>query len=421
VYFQTAPPEIGIILKLLRWIPFSITAPRGRVALSAEELRALNWSYLLKIAETQRVLGFVAYAIEQNNLLGFLDPRIQTLLTQSLLATQWQNKIKLDQFTKIRNSFRENGILVLPLKGVGLSLSVYRHTPFRPMGDIDCLIQKKDLSKAITFLLSQGFRIKPLITKNRWHDAPQTQNEFSAEKTTCGRLSFINDEIDLDLHWAPTYEIGGYALGINSESMWARACAAPVAVGAGEELLCDEDLAWHQVLHTAEMHNPYFVQILDIAACMRQCNTKTGTPFEDRLLYLPEKPKRIIETLLADIQALFETNNFSSLPASADQLINFFFLKNKSEHYHGYHTKSAAWLLAAPAFSFKGVRSRIKYAAGYFVPNPEYYAVKVGDTGFRMYLTHWKDLACKIGRFFWRKNLKTPGQFTRKSKLADLP
>ena len=76
MYFQTAPPEIGIILKLLRWIPFSITAPRGRVALSAEELRALNWSYLLKIAETQRVLGFVAYAIEQNNLLGFLDPRI---------------------------------------------------------------------------------------------------------------------------------------------------------------------------------------------------------------------------------------------------------------------------------------------------------------------------------------------------------
>lgn len=381
--------EIELIFRCLRWV---VSPPLRPLALTLDrtDLRRLNWQNIIEIGDTHRVLGFVAFALEQTGSWNQLKPAVRSCLTQSMLRTEFQNRTKLNKFKKIHRIFSEKGIPVIPLKGVDLSVRIYGDMPFRPMGDIDLLIRENDLPETSAFLFSKGFRLRtdpPM--KNRWHNRFYPEDSTPFDQHPCGRRSFEKDGLDLDIHWNPTYQIGGRSVGMDPESAWQKARTGSVL----EEkvlLLSPEDLSWHLILHTAQMNHSTLVQLLDLACMMGRWDPSTSAALEKRISRLADSPKRQIEALLGDVKALWRQTGTCSGNANVPgrALIDFVLFRKDSKNYRKIKIKK-------PFTKMSGF-DRTLYLAGYLFPNPQYYFNKNGKKGLPMYLTHWKDLAKNV-------------------------
>ncbi len=392
----TRSPEIEVILRCLRWA--ASPSPRPLVlTVDPSDLRRSDWQDIIEIGHAHRVLGFVAFALEQTGVWDRLKPAVRSCLTRSMLEAEFQNRTKLIEFKKIHRLFSEMGTPVIPLKGIDLSVRVYGDMPFRPMGDIDLLIRKNDLPEASAFLFNEGFRLRtnpPM--KNRWHDRFYPEDSTPFDRHPCGRRSFEKAGLDLDLHWDPTYQIGGQSVGMDPESAWQN--ARPGAV-LGEKilLLSPEDLSWHLILHTAQMNHSVLVQLLDLACMIRRWDPSTRTTLEQRISRLADPSKRQIEVLLGDVETLWCQigRSLESSAAQGRELIDFVLFEKESKNYKKIKIKKGLAKIS--------VLDRIQYLAGYFFPSPRYYLEKTGHKGVGMYWKHWNDLIKKAGRVFLRR------------------
>jgi hypothetical protein len=78
-------------------------------------------------------------------------------LEQSYYRTSASNIKKIYSATKILRIFHQEGILTIPLKGMALIETVYKHPAIRPMADIDLLIRQEDTQKAKDILVNMGY------------------------------------------------------------------------------------------------------------------------------------------------------------------------------------------------------------------------------------------------------------------------
>ncbi len=364
-----------LILQCLRWIASPQTEHLDPNIL---DLSVLNWAEMLRIGRNQRVLGFVAFVLEKNGAFSSMDPKVCAALTKTLMQSEWHNHHKLSQFKKIALDLSHHNIPVIPLKGIDLSLRVYEKMSFREMADIDILIRESDLTAVEQLLLGEGFGLRKYPTKNRWHDQIHFAPHKLLKENPGGRASFEKDGLDIDLHWRLNYPIGGHVIEMNLEEAWANSKPYP-AFGENVRVFSDEDAAGHLALHTAEMYNPSLIQLLDLALVM---NLLGNTAVEKILSQFPEPAaasRKKIKVLLEDVQNTFKNDR------TTERLIQFFIFEKTSEIYQKERVPKTdlSRQLRSPI-------DRIRYTAGYFLPNPAYYAGK--KSGLAMYLMHWKNL-----------------------------
>jgi len=392
-----SPADTALIIKSLRWLVAAPSAKQKALVTSAD-LDGVNWMQVLKVAKEQRVLGFLAYALEQNKLFIHLEPNLRFFLTHGMLETQRQNKLKLNQFTEYQNFFEKEGITVIPLKGAALSYRLYQKIPFRPMGDTDLLVREQDLQKINALLALRGFVSKIDITKNRWHDKLRELNQIPFGKMPGGRQSLEIYGVDLDFHWKPTYRIGGNSIEMDIKTAWNNALPFKSTMGHSF-FLSDADLFWHLLLHTAEFGgNSYLVQILDLALFMNQWTPKTLSEIQRRLSILPTSSQSALQTLLRDTASMFcePPTNLCTPTLNNQELLSFFLDQKESNIYR--RTRRAPIISKTPW----SLKKRALYTVGYFLPNPEYYNIRLGKQGMSMYLEHWKAL-CKSLYCFLKK------------------
>lgn len=119
--------------------------------------QALSFEELFQMAEAHQVSVIVLAAVEQ-----------LTKKPAPALLTKWQDAKGLYAFINIAQileldrlikSFASEGISAVPLKGC-LMKSLYPHTEYRQMGDLDILIQEKDAERARTEMESLGYHTK---------------------------------------------------------------------------------------------------------------------------------------------------------------------------------------------------------------------------------------------------------------------
>lgn len=375
-------PEIELILKSLRWIVSG--APRTeRFGLSLPNLSGLNWREIARIGPTHRVFGFIASALEQNGIFIFLAPEVQALLIKGILEAEWQNRTKLNEFKNVTHLFAEKNIPIIPLKGIDLSLRVYRDMPFRQMGDLDVLVREKDLTRASQCLMDHGFHLKKFHTKNRWQDSLRLDLNRPLEKHSSGRASFEKNGLDLDLHWQPRHQIGSNLVEMDLDQAWADSKPCP-ALGENVRVLSDDDAACHLALHTAEMFNPSLIQLLDLALLMNHYENETAETILRRLPKLADLSRKKINTLFEDVQKTFKAGR------TVERLLKFFIFGKTSEFYE------KEWVPETDlSRRLRSPMNRLLYFLGYFFPNPDYYR---GQKGLHKYLTHWKELGEKLGK-----------------------
>ncbi len=110
-----------------------------------------------------------------------------------------RNLMMTGYLARVLSLLREHGIPAMPFKGPVLAIGLYDDSSLRSFGDIDVLIQRKDLLLAVKVLATQGYLPAFSLNDQQLQKLSKTDNEYPLMHNTSG--------ISLDLQWEIT---GGY-------------------------------------------------------------------------------------------------------------------------------------------------------------------------------------------------------------------
>ncbi|MBL4902018.1 MAG: nucleotidyltransferase family protein [Desulfocapsa sp.] len=158
----------------------------------------VDWEKIYTLATQHRILPLV-YRNSRTHCANLVPS--ETLEKGKLACKNngMQNLMMVGHLIRILSLLHENNIAAVPFKGPVLALSLYGDPALRSFGDIDVLIHRKNLNRAVRLLVQQGFLSLFSLNKKQLEKLSRTDNEFP----------LINREngVTLDLQWEIS---GGY-------------------------------------------------------------------------------------------------------------------------------------------------------------------------------------------------------------------
>jgi len=204
----------------------------------APAFTAAEWQTLLGQARSHHVAPLLEWRLRQRNLTP--PDEIAAALHQSTLYTASLNLLLAHQVGVILQALQQAGIPAVVLKGLHLAELVYEGLQLRPIGDVDLLIQRRDLAAARQALADLGYRAErggstERLAQQHHHLPPLSKPGAHA----------------VELHW--TLSQPGGATIPEPAGIWQRSQPAVLA-GQPALVLCPEDLLLHLALHF-QSHN----------------------------------------------------------------------------------------------------------------------------------------------------------------------
>ncbi len=176
-----------------------------------------------------RLLPLLYHNLREHGVSDGLMPRLKGIYRQS-----WtKNNLLFHQAGKIISFLETNGIKTLVMKGIPLSLRIYKNRGVRPMADVDVLIPFSEARPAIELLLGAGWSMY--------------EPQFLEYNLKYGRsATFANAEnTELGLHWHPVFESHG---NITEEDFWSHAVPFDLD-GVQSMTFCETDHLFHTIVH----------------------------------------------------------------------------------------------------------------------------------------------------------------------------
>ena len=174
----------------------------------------IDWERLISLALRNRVISLLYSSLNKNDSCRDLVPEA----IMKRLERHFKNNVARSyhltmELFDLLDLFESQGIPAIPFKGPILSASVYGNVYFREFGDIDILIQKRDVSEARNLLISRGFRSK----RHR-----SASNEATHMETECA-IGFVRDrdQVFVDLQWGATL-LSYFSYSTDSPQFWER-------------------------------------------------------------------------------------------------------------------------------------------------------------------------------------------------------
>ena len=254
---RPAPADARAEATLLRAID-----PRGGEVAAAEVT-----AEVVALAREHRVSGLLARALDRGGLLGELPRELVARLRGDLLDDR-MGRARLDAAgAAALEALRDAGLSPVLLKGAALGHLVYEDPYLRPMSDVDLLIPRDALARALEALEAAGFRLPPAdhreFWEETWYDLP-----VEAPDGTPGAV---------ELHWSIAQEGRHFP---DVAGMLARARELRYGPVTGLAL-GPVDLHLHQALHLGYHYfQPKGIWVVDLALLHLAAEARPGELLE---------------------------------------------------------------------------------------------------------------------------------------------
>lgn len=195
----------------------------------------LDWEYISKIAAYHRVLPLLYHNIKK-----YIpnDPPadVGNCLKEMLMRNSAKNLFMLSWLISITDLLKAHGIQALTFKGPVLAEKIYGNIGFRSFGDLDLLIPRTDLQKAVSLLLEQGFV----------QDIDLSPEQYGKLINKSHHAVLVKDSVVIELHW----ELSGryFLRNVYLESLLPRAEEVDLA-GHRLQTFGSEDLLLYLCIH----------------------------------------------------------------------------------------------------------------------------------------------------------------------------
>jgi hypothetical protein len=233
-------PEIRLFLDVLN----------QRTVMPADGINSEKFG---EFAQFHNLSSLVFYRLKDANV--DICRKIALQLRPHYLANISHNLHLWNEFLRIKNSFMENRIAMVPLKGVDILARSYPAFDLRSMNDIDILIKEGQLAEAERALLALGYRKEFFGFKEEYW-----------RRDHCN-ISFCKDRLVVDVHWGLDFKRGQRDV---LPGIWDRVRQAK----AGNQeitILSPEDAIFCFALHLRRFGNVLALkQVFDSAQIIRQ-------------------------------------------------------------------------------------------------------------------------------------------------------
>ncbi len=218
-----------LLLAACSWI-----APPGLQQLQADTLAArlaadINWEHFIDLTERHRVQALTCSGLSRHGA-GKVPELVLRHLKERSQKCRMQALMNAAELTRLCQLFVDNNIMVMPLKGVALSLRLFGDVGIRQARDLDLLIQPRDLDRAYLILESEEYRTNSI-------NFTMTEKQRSCFIRHFHHFEFFNSTgLCVELHWNlyawPTVQV---------ESIWQESSVAECA-GAPVQRMDDDTL-----------------------------------------------------------------------------------------------------------------------------------------------------------------------------------
>ena len=129
-------------------------------------LQKVDFEKFVKVASTYLLLPVVYQKLKTNKLLKFIPSELNYYLKEIYQLNLKRNEILVDELNYIEKILNSRQINYLKLKGAYyLEKNELEFKNIRMIGDIDILIQKKQIKECLDIFLNEGYKFHKPITK----------------------------------------------------------------------------------------------------------------------------------------------------------------------------------------------------------------------------------------------------------------
>lgn len=185
-----------------------------RHALIIQELSRgpLDWDELLALGRRHSVFPLL-YRQLAAVARQAVPPESLHRLKQLYQGNTARNLFLLGELERVLRSLAADGVTAIPYKGPMLAIAGYGDLSLRRFVDLDVIVRRDDVERAIGTLTSLGYRAVPAVSPSQQAFLIRTQHD----------LAFKRDEgrLIVELHWEVAPEL--FARGLAAENLWERA------------------------------------------------------------------------------------------------------------------------------------------------------------------------------------------------------
>lgn len=228
------------------------------------DFKDFSWDYVIATSDVNGVVPLITKS--QNN--QILPEDVIETFSEINRESAVSNLIKIKELLSINNNFRDNGIESLVLKGAGLGSDVYGDISLRPFGDLDILVSKEKLNKAVSILMEKGY--EHIFNYTDKQAVLYKQSAFYLKDQDM-HYSFYNPvkKINIELHWA--LMPGQYSFSQDVDEIFYNSVSVSHDMG-NFKIPCDEDLIVYLSLHGSKHFWSRLIWIYDVAVFISKKN-----------------------------------------------------------------------------------------------------------------------------------------------------
>ncbi len=285
---MTAPaPEQEALLLGLR----VARDPAAGQRLAALFQAPLDGSELVRLALEHGVLPLFRRNLQA--LGGIVPAPVESLLAENARRLAWRGLQLTGVLVELVELFAARGIAALPYKGPVLAAGAYGGVERRQFGDLDLLLDRRDVPRAKELLLGRGYR-------------PQYQLDAAQERAYLASryaYSFGKEEgrLWVELHWRvlPRH----FRLDVTFDELWDRA-GTEILAGREVQALSLEDHFIFLCLHAAKHHWELLLWLCDVAELLDRRRDEMDWPEVLRRAGRWGAERRVLVTLILARQVL---------------------------------------------------------------------------------------------------------------------
>jgi hypothetical protein len=173
--------------------------------------RNLDWDYVFRFARRHSVLPLLYLSLSEicpaevpAQQLARLKKHYQENVARNLLLT--------GELCRLLRALEAEGIEAVPYKGPALAVAAYGRLELRRFVDLDIIVRKHDVSRAMAVLTAQGYSCGKAWTDTQQSVLLKTQHNLPLSREE-GRLL-------VELHWQVASDL--FASSLQAEELWER-------------------------------------------------------------------------------------------------------------------------------------------------------------------------------------------------------
>jgi Uncharacterised nucleotidyltransferase len=254
--------EFQLLLACCSIAPVS-REPRRAEAIASLCNAAIHWDAFTSLVRRHQVPGLVHAALCPHGPASLPD-RVRRSLKKQKLRLCGRALRHAAELVRLNTAFAEQGIDVIPLKGVGLSLRLFGDPGMRRLQDMDLLVKPEDLGRGAQLLAAHGYRcIFP--------DFPATPKMKEKMLAQDHHQAYWHDRLQIlvELHWRIDQWTPGDVL-----ELWNH-CQKTEWMGTTIQQLDDDALLLFLCSHGAGHKWSCLKWLSDVAALMARQRTTT--------------------------------------------------------------------------------------------------------------------------------------------------